>query len=320
MRAVVLIGLAVIAVSGCAGRDEPTAPAPLPTVDQAGMPGQPPCAPTPVPGPATPPAAPVSTTALGPSAPAPYELAAPANGARPHGVMIVVHGGAWTMTGPAALAQARPEAEAWQAEGWATANVDYRPCGHSLEDVVALYDLIRAKVGDTPICLTGESAGGHLALLVAALRPDVACVIGRAAPTDGPALGDQPATDPVTGAPSQLAPERLEIGMAQAFGQRALRAFSPTTYAGSFRARLLLVAAANDTIVPPAQSDLLADAISEARPSTHVRTLVLPPGPQKWVHGSVSDAGLRELAEAQRELVAPWSDSSEASEHVDGWW
>ena len=40
------------------------------------------------------------------------------------------------MVGPAMLSQARPEADAWRDKGWATANVDYRPCGHALDDTL----------------------------------------------------------------------------------------------------------------------------------------------------------------------------------------
>ena len=157
--------------------------------------------------------------------------------------------------------------------------------------------------------------------MIAALRPDVACVIARAAPTDGETLGDQDATDPATGTPSRLAPQRLEIGMAQAFGKRAVRRFSPTTYASSLGARLLLVSAANDTIVPPAQATELADAVKAARPGAQVRTLMLAPGPRAWVHGSVGDADLEALARAETELVAPWASGAPAAPaHVAGWW
>jgi acetyl esterase/lipase len=236
--------------------------------------------------------------------------------------MVVVHGGAWTMTGLRMLSQARPEADAWRAKGWATANIDYRPCGFSFQDVLALYDLIRAKVGArTPICLTGESAGGHLALMVAALRSDVACVVARAAPTDGETLGNQDATDAVTGTPSRLAPQGLAIGMARAFGQSAVRAFSPMTYASGFHARLLLVSAVNDSIVPPAQANELATAVRAANPSAYVLTMNLAPGPRVWVHGSVGDGDLQALASTQDELVAPWTAGPPATPaHVGGWW
>jgi acetyl esterase/lipase len=327
MRAAVLVAAfaAVIAAAALRSqRDEPdpSPGPPAPKVDVEGVPGQPPCAATPPPFPVTRSSAPVNTSALGERAPAPYELGSPTTGTRPHGVMVVVHGGAWTMAGEPMLSQARPEASLWRGKGWATANVDYRPCGHSLADVLLQYDLIRTVVGPTtPVCLDGESAGGQLALMVAALRPDVACVLARAAPTDGETLGDQDATDPSTGAPSRLAPQRLEIGMAQAFGEGAVRAFSPTTYAGSLGARLLLVSATDDTIVPPAQATELANAVAAARPGASVRTLLLAPGPHTWVHGSAGDADLQALAAAEDELVAPWTSGTPAApEHVDGWW
>jgi acetyl esterase/lipase len=320
--------LAVIALAAVLAHDEPdAAPAPsglpaAPVVDQSGMPGQPPCAAGQNTSPVTESAKPVNTTALGDAAPAPYELGAPTAGGRPRGVMLVVHGGAWVLSGPPMLSQARPVADAWRSRGWATANVDYRPCGHSLQDMLTQYDLIRAKVGPaTPICLDGESAGGHLALMVAALRPDVACVAARAAPTNGETLPSQDATDPVTGAASRGAPQQLAIGMARAFGQSALRAFSPTTYANSITARLLLATVANDTIVPPAQATELASAVRASRPDAYVRVLSMGAGPKPWVHGSTTDADLQALAAAGGELVSPWATGPPRTpEHVDGWW
>jgi dipeptidyl aminopeptidase/acylaminoacyl peptidase len=52
-------------------------------------------------------------------------------------------------------------------------------------DVVKLYDDVRAMYGPTKkICTTGESAGAHLALMVAVQRPTVSCVVAHAGPTD----------------------------------------------------------------------------------------------------------------------------------------
>jgi acetyl esterase/lipase len=295
---------------------------PAPAVDVAGLPGQPPCAARENTSPITPSPAPVNTTALGDRAPAPYELGAPTTGTRPHGVMMVVHGGAWTLAGPPMLSQARPEADQWRNLGWATANVDYRVCGFSLQDTLLQYDLVRDKVGeDTPICLDGESAGGHLALMVAALRPDVACVLARAAPTDGETLGQQDVTDAVTGKPSRAGSQQLATDMARAFGQGAIRAYSPVNYAKDFKARLLLVTVANDSLVPPAQATELADRVTAANPGTYMKVLAMAAGPTVWVHGGTTTAELSKLAGAEIELVSPWaSGDTDAPEHVEGWW
>src|SRR5205807_888698 len=59
------------------------------------------------------------------------------------------------------------------------------PEAASLPDVVATYDLVRSKLGARkPICALGSSAGGNLALLLAAARPRLACVMSYAGPTD----------------------------------------------------------------------------------------------------------------------------------------
>jgi len=48
-------------------------------------------------------------------------------------------------------------------------NSSYRPCGSSLIDALSLYDRVRETYGSaSPVCTLGQSAGGHLALMVAA--------------------------------------------------------------------------------------------------------------------------------------------------------
>jgi len=99
--------------------------------------------------------------------------------------MIVVHGGGWVWTGAPIVQATRVFAERY-ADRMLTLNVDYRPGGpQGLEDVLGFYDRLRAQRGpDFPICLAGQSAGGQLAVMVAARRADVACVVNEAGPVD----------------------------------------------------------------------------------------------------------------------------------------
>jgi len=87
----------------------------------------------------------------------------------PRGVLILFHGGGWSSNGSGAAASVRGEADRWRARGWRTVNSSYRPCGSSLIDALSLYDRVRETYGSaSPVCTLGQSAGGHLALMVAA--------------------------------------------------------------------------------------------------------------------------------------------------------
>ena len=129
----------------------------------------------------------VATTGLGAGAPAYYEIGEPTGdfaGQPPKGVMMVIHGGGWSLHGPGAVASMRSRADRWRAEGWRTLNVGYRPCADSVQDVRWFYDRARELWNTAgPFCVMGSSAGGHLALMLAASRPGVACAIAHAGPT-----------------------------------------------------------------------------------------------------------------------------------------
>lgn len=122
---------------------------------------------------------------LGPAAPAAYEIGPPAGGGRARRVLVLIHGGAWYVVGKTAMEAERELAADWRRVGWETVSITYRGCGASIPDALRFYDLVRARAGPrVPVCLLGQSAGGHLALMIAALRPDVACVISEAGPSD----------------------------------------------------------------------------------------------------------------------------------------
>ena len=114
----------------------------------------------------------LDTKALG-AAPAYYEVGRPLNGVSPKGVVIQVHGGGWSIVGIGATVSRRPNADWWRGQGWTSVNVDYRACAQSLPDVLWFYDRVKAVWPSLPVCIEGGSAGGQLALMVAALRPDL---------------------------------------------------------------------------------------------------------------------------------------------------
>jgi len=280
----------------CAGRDVSTAPADTP----AGA----------------------STTALG-DQPAAYELQAPAS--RPRGVVIVLHGGGWVDVGHGQIKELRREASQWLARGWATANLDYRPCEESLDDVLRMHDAIRERVGpDAPIVVVGESAGAQLALILAAKRQrSVGAVVAKAPPTDPVTLATQTATNPATGQADSPFPRELAEGWRAAFGDDWLET-SPTRRVASIVARVLVARSQGDPIIPLGQITDFARALSRAHPGTWVRALDLPAGASWFPHAPISPEADATFRAAEAEAVQPWSTATPAElgvpAAVEGWW
>jgi acetyl esterase/lipase len=123
--------------------------------------------------------------AYGSDAPQFGELRLP-EGAGPHPVAVIVHGGCWLARlgnldeRAVALDNMRPVASALSDAGIATWNVEYRRLGHegggwpgTFLDVAAATDFLRDLAEDHPLDLArvvtiGHSAGGHLAVWLAA--------------------------------------------------------------------------------------------------------------------------------------------------------
>jgi acetyl esterase/lipase len=183
-----------------------------------------------------PPARDCSHVSYGDGSLAVAELRLP-EGAGPHPLLIVLHGGYWrTKYDRAHLA---PLCRAVTAGGIATLNVEYRRVGHegggwpgTFEDVARAVEAVPELERTHPIdlgrvALFGHSAGGHLALLVATLIP-LRGVLAAAAVSDLEAAwarnaGDGAVEAFVGGTPAEL-PEhyreaspirRLPLGLPQ---------------------------------------------------------------------------------------------------------
>lgn len=241
--------------------------------------------------------------------------------AHPKGAMLLLHGGFWYLTGapadptaaplttnqtpepywdylplpaPAgavalpradAIASEAPEARIWQRRGWTTYNADYAPGARSLAGAIRAYQHLRQAVGPrTPICVEGSSAGGQLALLLAARFNAIRCVIARAAPVDIRSL-----TGPVrVAADTYLVPD----GGADYW--------SPAAHAKQITCPVLLSAAADDPIVAPSQSTGMARLLGH-----HVQVRILPAadsGPL-WVHATVSQVAVRSYRRLERAVA-----------------
>jgi acetyl esterase/lipase len=291
---------ALLLPAAAGAKTHSTAPAP-----DTGKPGSP-CVASPYQGADPGPDSSLDTTSLGPAAPAPYEIGEPTGGSDGKRVMILIHGGGWYMVGAEAMRSMRPAAQPWRAAGWETVSVDYPACRESLLGVLTFYDLVRQRVGDgVPICLYGQSAGGTLALLVAAMRPAVSCVIALGAPTNLRSIAAEGAAAAAggTGPATLRAGTAYAQGLARAaFGRRALGRRSPVTWAGQIQARLLLGIAANDPLVPVVQSQALAGGTGGG----YVDVDTLEPGGARWVHGTVSDAASDDFSHRMTEVVKPF--------------
>jgi acetyl esterase/lipase len=249
-----------------------------------------------------PPRAGVSTSGLPPDAPAYYEIGEPMGayaGQTPKGVMLIIHGGGWEMVGPAYVGYERADADRWRARGWRTLNIDYRPCGASFADVQWFYDQARQLWGSSvPYCALGESAGGHLALMLAASRPSVACVVDEAGPTDGTTVKNQ--STPKGGTDG---PRWVYNLLTAAVGPELVRWWSPAVF--KINARVLFAVSANDPYVPYAQGTELATNMLKANSNAYVDTLQLAGGSIGWVHAGVSSDALTAFESHETQLVAP---------------
>ena len=212
--------------------------------------------------------------------------------ATPKGIVLVIHGGSWFLTGPRSLA-AESDNVAWFTRlGWAAYAVDYRPGWLSVVDVVAAYDHLRSLYPTAPMCAYGESAGGQLAMLLAASRSSLECVVSAGGITD---LRDIPSSDPLR-------------DLALHVFHRRLWEFSPARLASDIHGSLLCAGSSFDRIVP--EREQLA-AIKSARPQTSV--MLLPgaptPGgpsfshPPNFVHASITPAARRRFRKAVADVL-----------------
>jgi hypothetical protein len=109
-----------------------------------------------------------------------HQWKVPVRNAEPRGVVIAIHGGGWL--GGDLLATERFDVLRYRQQGWATLNVDYRSGIDSVTDLGRFYDIAHAAFPSLPICASGQSAGGNLAMMLAAVRPDLACAMSQEGP------------------------------------------------------------------------------------------------------------------------------------------
>ena len=221
----------------------------------------------------------------------------------PVGAVLLLHGGGFSNTGPAAAAFERPEARRWLARGWVVLNASYRPCGRAVQDAEWFYDRLAHDDPGLPLCISGSSVGGSLALHLATTRP-TSCVISQSGIADPEALPTQRITRPREG--EAVTGDALFGSMRVALGADGLRDLIDRPTFARAPARMLLVEEANDWVVPGAQqSDGLATRrAGGAGGRTRLVVLSGASDDVAFVHGPVSDGERARYERAEDELAA----------------
>jgi len=206
----------------------------------------------------------------------------------PVGTMLIVHGGGWTgHDGDVQRHLLTARGDLFLARGWRVVSLDYDEGPQGIQDVMdaAGAELARGT-GNGPLCIYGESSGGHIALMAAARLRSIDCVIAVGTPTDLKLYTDEEAGNP----DPRVGLVTSQIGRLFGTTDEALAPFNLVTLAPQIRADVLLVREADDALVNADQAQRFIDA----RPTTQF--LELEPGdpsnPQAaFMHGTTTDAG-----------------------------
>ncbi|WP_036393550.1 alpha/beta hydrolase [Micromonospora chokoriensis] len=220
------------------------------------------------------------------------DLVVPVEAPQPVPVLVWIHGGAWLFGSPKQPADWLMEADPFTAAiraGFAVASAQYRLCAEArfpaqLDDVKAAVRWLRRhgdKVGvdRERIGVWGESAGGHLASMVALTGNDqddsgVRAAVCWYAPSNLLTMQSQAHPSGTIDHDAADSPESLLIGAPLAENPELGRVASPITYVTDQAPPMLLIHGDQDVVVPVGQSEELAAALTAA--GAEVELLVVP--------------------------------------------
>lgn len=218
---------------------------------------------------------------------------------------IFIHGGAWQRgsrrgAGPMYPGQSLFEQAA--AAGLAVVSIDYRLTGEATwpaqrDDVHAALDWVVARAGElgidpTRLGVWGESAGGHLALVLGLTRPtQVARVVAWYPPTDLLSMPGEQGADPL----DARSPEAMLLGAPAAADAELAASASPAALATAEAPPVLLLHGEADTVVPCAQSRSLAERLHDLGTTVELHTY--PGADHVWMGRSevAADAARRSV-------------------------
>ncbi|MCK9249484.1 MAG: lysophospholipase [Solirubrobacteraceae bacterium] len=209
----------------------------------------------------------------------PFNVQRPAG--RPKGIVLGLHGGGWRSDPGLVAEYASRVGPHWTARGWVVHSTGYTTGRRSLADVLAVYDRLKRRY--RRVIVTGESAGGHLALMVAARRSTPFAVLVEGAITDPAGPG--------------LRPDLVE-GTREVWGPNLARVSPATLPLRIAPRRVLLSNSVCDDLVMPTQMR----TYRERHPG--VRTLRVPCGDtHRYTHRFTTLAGVRALDRLQVQTV-----------------
>ncbi len=217
------------------------------------------------------------------------------DGAGPFPLVLFVHGGGW-QTGDKAPTQAMRQAT----RGYVVASINYRLSGTAkfpaqIYDVKAAIRWLRGnasthKIDPVHVAAFGPSAGGHLVALlgtssgVAAMEDlsmgnanqpsNVQAVVDFFGPTDFSKMsGTHLATCPPSEHDEPTSGASLLVGCALPSCPAAVQAANPIAYVTAAAPPFLILHGTADCTVPPNQSELLRDALRNAKVSVRLDLL-----------------------------------------------
>lgn len=232
--------------------------------------------------------------------------------------MLMLAGGAWApQTIRATRRKLADDVTRFGALGYVTVPVAYGdPRGHGVQvddelaNITAAYTRARAANRLGVVCAYGESAGGHLALMLATKVPTLDCVIAAASPADLTKWASQGGRSTPPAAGCNLDPMRGDVQtnsrwwygacyVPTIFGRSTSRWSPARRWRRSSTTQALLGYASNDPLVPETNGSTL-----EPRDRDDVDIVLLTGGTdERFVHSRVTSSAARAFEARQRTLI-----------------